>query len=129
MDPGLRGRTVGRDLAHRHPAGLLPVAHRACPGDVEANPGTSHAAALDDLIRHPNGALDRDGETQPDRLSRVGEDRGIDTDDFSQGIHERSTGVARVDRSVRLDHVEVLAAHVSGRENIAAGSADDPRGH
>ena len=57
-----------------------------------------------------SGLITSIGDREADVL-RVTDDRGVDADDLTGGVHERSARVARVDRGVGLDQVaERLAA-------------------
>ena len=60
--------------------------------------------------------VDRDGEAEPDVAGwccrAQGQDRGVDPDHPGAGIDQRAAGVARVDRRVGLDGVDVRGRRV-----------------
>src|SRR5205823_5747475 len=68
---------------------------------TDAKPGAPDPASRKQLSYHPLCGIDRDREAQ---ALRHGDHRGVDAHDASQGIHERASRVARVQRDVGLDH-------------------------
>src|SRR5947207_1812230 len=78
----------------------LPTDRRSRAADPEI--GATHATIADEHSRdHPRG---RGRDREADALRR-GDDRRVDADDFGVGVDERTPGVSRVQRGVRLDHV------------------------
>src|SRR5262249_57141793 len=73
----------------------------------------------------PRRGVDRDGEAEPDPGNR-----GVDAHDSPARIGKGATGVTRIQRRIRLDHVldEPARTTVARREG-AAKRADDTRGH
>ena len=71
-----------------------------------------------------------DGDREPDAATgaRLGVDGGVDPDETTGPVDERATGVTRVDRGVRLDHVDegIDAPLASGGGQGAADRRDDP---
>src|SRR5699024_12080971 len=89
-----------------------------CVGHADADPGVTGLAVLDQLLRDRSGLVDGDGESEPDRaltLWTAGDDSAVDADDLAVHVHQRPTGVTRVDRCVRLHGIDnrVLAALLS----------------
>src|SRR6056297_2054741 len=83
-------------------------------------------AAVDELVGDGGRGLDRDGEPDPGAVATAGEDGGVDADDLATGVDQRPAGVARVDRRVGLDHVDLRS--LLGAEG-AVERADDAGGH
>ena len=67
-----------------------------------------------DLVEEALCSIDGNGESNPNRakimstFAATGNDEAIDPDDLTQGIHQRTTTVAVIDRGIRLDHVAVV---------------------
>jgi hypothetical protein len=124
----VRGRTVGRNVTDNGAFRLLRSERLGhCGGYVlrqDAEVGALDFAVLQNLVHHVAGQIN--GNREPDSLvsARITrEDRGVDSDQVSFVVDQRSTGVAGVDRRVRLDEVlDFLNAEVA-----AAHRAYDPR--
>ena len=54
------------------------------------------------------GKVCRDSETDALVAAAAAQDRGIDADQPAIRIHERATGVTRIDRGIRLNEVLVI---------------------
>lgn len=67
-----------------------------------------------------------DGDGEADALCRQN-DRGIHADYFATGVDERSAGVARVERGVRLDHA--IDQSSASRPHGASERTDDAGRH
>ncbi len=88
--------------------------------DVDAEATSLDMSVGDELREHVAQRIGRDGEA--DALTgRV--DRGVDADDLTARIEQRSAAVARIDRSVGLDEVVVR----TGAERTALGADDSHR--
>src|SRR5262249_53170982 len=92
-------------------------------------------AAVDDVLRDPARLVDRDGEGQADVAGGVGVgadrlDHRVDPDDPAGRIHQRTAGVAGVDRGVGLDGGVVPGRPARlVRLDGAVDRADDAGGH
>ena len=62
-------------------------------------------ARMDDLVHHVYHDAGRDRETDADRASGAGEDRGVDSDQQPVAVDQRAAGIALVDCGVGLDEV------------------------
>ena len=129
LNPGAIGRAVLHDAADQHAADVL---ERERPGDLrgdvlrlEPQPAARHGPVPDDLLEHGAGERYRDRETDAERAPRLGEDGAVDADQVAGGVHQRTAGVAGVDRGIGLD--EVLEA--VDAEMVAAERADDAERH
>src|SRR3954463_12881687 len=91
----------------------------------EAHGTTPHFAELlqivDDLARQ----VARDGKPDPLVPAALGEDAGVDTNQFAAAADQRSARVAGVDRRVRLNEVFVI----SEPDVRPSGGADDTGRH
>src|SRR3989454_2134433 len=125
LDPGLCGRAVGHDVAHEHAHRVLDAELARQLGrqrlDLDTEPAAGHAPLVEQLGVNLARHVRRDGEADA-RAAR--DDRRVDADDLALHVHQRSAGVARVDRGVGLD--EVVERPLA---DLARLGADDPRGH
>jgi hypothetical protein len=85
----------------------------------------SHRAVSDDLLHQPRYHIGGNGETDADITAAGGDNRGVDPDQFTAQVDQRSAGVAGVDRSIGLDEI-LITLNAQAR---AAQGADDPGGH
>ena len=76
----------------RHRRGLTGHADIAAP----------HAAVLDQFAQHKLRGIGGDRETYP---LRAANDGGVDADHFATRRHQRSAGIAGIERRVGLDHI------------------------
>src|SRR4051812_10998328 len=81
------------------------------------------------ILCHTSGTVDWNSESDPDRAAARRENGAIYSDDFAGGIYQRPAGVARIDRRVCLDHVDVHARAFTRRREIPASSAHHSRGN
>ena len=63
----------------------------------------------DELVVNRDDGLRRHRKTEPGICVGFGENRGVDANDFAVHIDQRATGVAGIDRGVRLDERLELA--------------------
>jgi hypothetical protein len=128
---GVRGGGVGCDLGDDGPGGVLEVEEVGVfRGDVvnaDAEVAVVDAAGLDDLLRDGVGDLSGDGEAGAGEGAAVGDDEGVDADEFTVGVDEGSAGVAGVDGGVGLDVAAGLAG-VVGVGVLTVDGADDAAG-
>src|SRR5438067_6852181 len=99
----------------------LPTDRRGRAADPEI--GETHATIADEHSREQPRRRGR--EREADSL-RGGDDRRVDADDFGVGVDERTPGVSRVQRGVRLDHVLDESAIPRG-ERSTKGAHDTGR--
>ena len=77
--------------------------------------GNCGLAVVDQLLDGAAGLVDRDREADADVAALAAEaaadggDGGVDADDLAVEVDQRAAGVARVDRGVGLDRVDVGA--------------------
>ena len=101
-------------------------------------PRAFHPAVADQFLRHLFCNVRGDGETQPDVAAGRRQDEVVYPDHLPLNVQERTAGVARVDRSVRLDialvevHSDATALLVRNNPDgdgpaEAEGSADGDR--
>ena len=109
-----RRRATADSGANRGGSGRAPPTIR----EGAAHPPLPHQLRDD----APGGVVDRDGE--PEAHPR---DRCVDADHAAKPVGERPAGVARVQRSVGLDHVLDQANGASARESEARGPAPTRR--
>jgi hypothetical protein len=64
----------------------------------------------------------RNGEADPDAPSTRRKNRAVDTNDFADGVDERTTGVSGIDRRICLNHVDVDARSLALRRHVPARS-------
>ena len=100
----------------------------APPGDTVATDVKSEAHAPKALDVEQFGKLfdqltDRDGEAD---VFGVAANGGVDADQLSQDVEQRSSRIARIDAGVRLD--EIVKCDASFDVDVSAGGADDPAG-
>ena len=86
---------------------------------------TANPAVFDDLRHNIAGHVAWDGEADSDVAASRGNDCGIQADELTAQVHQRSAGVARIDRGIGLDHVLDHEAVVEGE--LATEGADDAR--
>ena len=68
------------------------------------------AGAGQRLFDHRAHHVDRNGETDAVRAAGTGEDRRVDADQAAVHVHQRTTGIARIDRCIGLDE-ELVGRH------------------
>ena len=91
---------------------------------VDAQAAPTHLAKTDQVVLNALDHVGRDGETDANVATRGTDNRRIDADQATLQIHQRTTGVAGIDRSVGLDEIfEVFDAKPTAPE-----CADDARG-
>ena len=107
------GRPTGRHAGHQGAARVVQpqalgdvVRHRL---DAHTQPAAPGATELDDLADHALGQIGRNGEADTDRRTRRRVDRGVDADDLTVQVKQRTAGVAAIDRRIRLDEIVVPA--------------------
>src|ERR1039458_8845509 len=84
-----------------------------------------HLTVVDDLVHHTARHANRNGKTDALIPFRpIGQDGGVDADQFAAVIHQRAARVAGVDRRIGLNEVFVVFDAQIG----AAGRADDTHG-
>jgi hypothetical protein len=92
--------------------------------DADADPTAADAAGRTKLVGDVHGDVDRDREGEPHESAGTAVDLGIDADDLTAQIEERTARVAGVDRNVGLDERyeallwqrAPLRAHDTGRD-------------
>ena len=96
-----------------------------------ADDGALDLAELDQIVHHLLGERDRNREAVAGVVAGAAGDRAVDADDVAADVEQRTAGVARIDRRVRLDvvgdRVRIVAARIEQRRLIAALGADDAR--
>ena len=105
------GRVVGRSVPHR-----------------DAQRGPAHPAVLDQLVHDRASQVDRNREAVAGVEPGAAGDRGVDADDLASDAHQRTAGVAGVDRGVGLDEVLDAAVVGVGQGQAPALGADDAGG-
>ena len=87
-------------------------------------------AALDELVAHAHGGVDRYGEPDAAVGAAVGVDRGVDADEPAARVDECATRVAGVDGRVGLDDVDerVGVPGIGEVRQRTAQRGDDTRG-
>ncbi len=106
--PCFLSRTAGGHGNHDHTSLLRQVVetHQAPMQrrglGLDADVAAPNSAFLQQTSSHKLGGVDSDGEAQSLRAHDGG---GVHADDLAIGGHQRASGVARVERSVGLDHV------------------------
>src|SRR5579863_269913 len=123
---------IGFDLGYDRAAGIAHVEELGVLRRHVSN-SDSHVAMCDFAI--PNQRVDRRlhdlrGNCKPHarELPRRGNQKRIDADHFPVRIHQRTTGVARIDRSIRLDELARFA-RVIGKWIRTIQCADNPARH
>src|ERR1700730_18996773 len=75
-----------------------------------------------ELIHHMLGKIDRNRETDSRISAGAAVDRGVDADYLALGVEQRAAGISRIDGSIGLDEIVVVAA-----EHTALGTDDAGR--
>src|SRR5205823_15081546 len=108
-DAGLVGRRSLDHLRHQRSHG---AAEPERMGDIRGHRIHAHAqlaaldrAVLDELLHHAARHVRRNGEADADVAPAARQDRGVDSDQLTAQVYQRTTGVAGVDRGVGLDEV------------------------
>ncbi len=91
---------------------------------MDSQPGALDFAVLDEVVSHPEGPANGDGEPQTFAASAAGEDRAVHTDHLAERVHEGATRVARVDRCVRLNHSKVDHSILAARHDVSVQCGD-----
>ncbi len=114
--PGASRRALRSHRRDDHAALALPVSHRCGARDLEADPRTAHRAGANDLVGDAQRPLDRESRSRGRPIRRCCEKIDELTPTTSpERVGQRAAGVARVDRGVGLDHVEVEPGLVAAR--------------
>src|SRR6185437_16778110 len=126
FEPGLvggRARCDGGD----HRAVRQNVARVGRLHSLQANPDPWRAdrAMCQEVVDDARDAVDRNREPEPDRAAVWREDIAVHTDHFTVSVDQGTAGIAGVDRRVGLNHVEVGALALAGRDEVALRGADD----
>src|SRR5205085_7243809 len=87
----------------------------------DAEPAVAHFAVLLDLVLRLYCDVDRHGEREALEAAAATEDLRVDANHFALKVEQRPSGVARIDRSIRLDE-----GHVGISRQRARLGADDP---
>src|ERR1700677_2591944 len=85
-------------------------------------------AVLDQLVDHRVHRMGGDSKARTREASVFRDKESIDANQLSMGIHQRATGVARVDSSIGLNKSTRLASVIRVRVRTI-DSADNPAGH
>ncbi len=93
---------------------------------LEAHPATNDPSVNLDLLNYAAHEIDRNRKADAFGAGVLGQDRGIDADEFAGDIDEGAARIARVDRCVGLDEVLEGCQVV---EVAAPGAADDALRH
>src|SRR5207247_670238 len=93
--------------------------------EVDSQSSTRDGALFLQLGHYVTNQVDRNCESNSLVSTASGQDRGIDANQFTAAVDERTAGVAGIDRSIRLNEVLI----VFDAEASTAGSADDSHGH
>ncbi len=88
------------------------------------DPWKGYFAELPQLLNRAAGRFNRNGKRKPDGPPTGTQYPGIDTDNLSIKVQQRSPGITRIDRYVRLDERHVLLG-----VGATPGSTDDTGGH
>ncbi len=91
---------------------------------AHAEIGAAHATVADERDGDTLGGIRGDREADPLRGEN---DRGVDADDRAVRVHQRATGVARVERRIGLNHVIQKPSRRTAHG--AAQGTHDARGH
>src|SRR2546430_1156098 len=89
LPPGPAPAPARRDLGHTQAARPLPSPQILGARDVEPHPGAPHLPEAPQLVRHPQGPLDRDRKSDSHRSARAREDRAVHPDHLPHGVRER----------------------------------------
>ena len=89
----------------------------------------AHYPVSEEVFRYSARSVDRNGEADPDAPAAGRKDRAVDTNHLANGVDERAAGVARIDRGVCLNHVDVDPRPLALRRQISSRSADNPDRH
>src|SRR5699024_10468106 len=142
---GVVGWAARLDADHLGAAVDGAVGRCAAVGAGHADEGVVGGAVLTQLVGDHRGGARRDREAQPDAPGlpigvRDPRDRGVDADHLAGGVHQRTAGVAGVDRGVglhgggggRLRGPALLATggdgRVDGGDDAGGGGVLEPQG-
>ena len=118
-------RRSGRDVLHQRAARRAQrqrtLERRRDVGQQHPHVAARHAAPRLELRKNRHRLVDRHGETD---VAGPRADRGVDADDLTASVDERSAAVPEVDGGVGLD--VIVQARV---EELAADEADHADGH
>jgi hypothetical protein len=89
--------------------------------DLHADAPARDVAARAQLVGHADRLVDRDGQRDAGAGARRAEDLRVDAHDLAAHVDQRAAGVARVDRDVGLQQLQVVAG-------LALLGADDAGG-
>ena len=127
LDAGASGGAFRVGLGH-HDAfvlGKINVPVEVLQGlQLEPCPAPVHLAVLADLIGHHPSHLD--GDCEPEVAPTAHHAASVEPDDFPEGVHQRATGIAGIDRGVGLEPGTVFAR--SGQVALRAGNDADGHG-
>src|SRR4029077_5007943 len=98
---GLGSGRVGLNLAHQRAAGVRKMEEARVFRSHIVNPD-AHArvldlAVLEQRVNHGSRNLRRNGKAHAGEASRRRDQEGVDADHFTVSIHQRATGISRID--------------------------------
>src|SRR6266702_1061006 len=96
---------------------------------LKAHPRVAHDAMCQQVLRYSAGPVDGNSEADPDAAPAWRKNGAVHANDFANSIDERPARIARVDRGVGLNHVDVDAGSLALRSEISSRSADDSDRH
>ena len=127
LDTRLRGRTTFDNRCNEsaaalwEPEGLGNFGRDALDGDSE--PASSHSSLLNELRQNVFHQIDGDGEADAEIAARPAENGGVDANHFAAQIDQRTSGISRIDRSICLNKIIVVAS-----ADVSSLGADNPGG-
>ena len=93
--------------------------------DIHTKQAAANLTEVENLPHDRAGNFGWDGKADADVAARPAEDHGVDADEFTAHVDQRTTGITRIDRCVCLDEVlESVPADVGATQR-----ADDPGCH
>ena len=113
LDARLGRRAIGNDFGHERTVGrgqFEGVRQRLIQGlHLDAQSRMRDLAGLHDLVLDLHRQVDRNGERDALVSAGVAVNLRIDANDRAGGVKQRTAGIARIDRRIRLDegHVPV----------------------
>src|SRR6202521_91675 len=123
----LVGRAAGYHVRHRHTRSVNARDRRIrLRRELNANGSARHPVLRpDQLVVDLRHCVRRHGKSHARVRTRLRQDGSIDADDFTRHIHQRTTGIARVNRGVGLNkRLELPVGN-----DVAPLGRDDARGH